>query len=87
MNTYPLLIRMCSRAAVTVVWRVIAPLLDERTVSRVIWLKNADEMRDHLEERYGLNNVPKWMGGTAQDCTLRLYNHFVVEPEQMAGRF
>lgn len=63
------------------------PLLDERTVSRVVWLKNAIGLRDHLKDRFGLERIPSWMGGTANDSTFRLYNDFLVKPELMNGRF
>lgn len=68
------------------VWKMLVPLLDERTVNRVVWVKDNSMLTDYLSENFETTQIPDWMGGKAVNCTLRLYNDFLVQPEQMKGR-
>lgn len=69
------------------VWRMIEPLLDERTVNRVIWVKDNKLLTDYISNNFDTTNVPDWMGGKATNCAFRLYNDFLVQPDHMKGRF
>lgn len=71
------------------VWRMIVPLLDERTVKRVVWVKDHTTLTEYLSEKFEMTDIPKWLGGEASegDEPMRLYNGFIVRPEEMKGRF
>lgn len=69
------------------VWRIIRPLLDERTANRVVWLSDGGELRKEIEESFSKGDVPQWLGGGANDMELELLNGAIVNAESLTGRF
>lgn len=70
------------------VWRIIRPLLDERTATRVIWLSDGAELRAELESAFSKADIPQWLGGGRDDCeALELLNGQLVDLEVLTDRF
>lgn len=69
------------------VWKAIAPLLDQRTRSRVVWLESGDQMREILSTSYDLNDLPTWMGGKKDDGDINLYNSLSYSSSDLHKRF
>lgn len=68
------------------VWRIIAPMLDARTVSRVIWIAPGESVVEQLEA-FDRAELPRWLGGEALDEDVELLNGDVVETSELGGRF
>lgn len=69
------------------VWKVISPMLDARTVSRVVWVTSGDELKEHLSPTFGGDVIPKWMGGQAEtEDHITLYTGTVLKCSDLVGR-
>lgn len=63
-------------------------MLDARTVSRVEWATDGDDLRKHLEPTFPASMLPTWMGGTAPtEDYVTMYTGSKVEASQLVGRF
>lgn len=70
-------------------WRVIRPLLDERTANRVRFLSDGASLRAELEGAFTKGQIPSWLRGTAgsEDATLELLNGVRIDTAALAERF
>lgn len=69
-------------------WKVIEPLLDCRTASRVIWVTDGDMLRTELEGSFKKEDIPTWMGGSGGEGEqMKLFSGRMVDQKQLEGRF
>lgn len=62
-------------------------MLDARTVSRVVWVTSADELKEHLSPAFGDDVIPKWMGGQGEtEEHITLYTGAKVKCSDLVGR-
>lgn len=69
------------------IWKAVAPLLDPRTRSRVVWLATPSELQHALAASFKLQNVPSWMGGHRVSESLTLYNGLTFDASDLIIRF
>lgn len=69
------------------VWKIIGPLLDSRTRSRVIWVADGEGLRKELEVCFDRKEIPVWMGGDMVQDVVKLYNGVQVETSKIRERF
>lgn len=51
----------------------MAPLLDARTVRKVVWMADANAMRQELAKYFAKGAIPRWLGGEGDDGPVELY--------------
>lgn len=69
------------------VWRAIAPLLDCRTASRVVWVTETETLHKELDHMFSSDELPTWLGGQKKSGKLKLLNGVEIDPADLTGRF
>lgn len=62
----------------------MAPLLDARTVRKVVWMADADAMREELTNYFAKGAIPRWLGGEGDDGPLKLYTGMSFDADEVA---
>lgn len=68
-------------------WKAIAPLLDSRTKSRIVWVAGPAELRQILFKSFALEIVPDWLGGGKACSLVTLLNGINLEASELRRRF
>lgn len=80
---------LCS--AVSAVWKIVTPLLDQRTHDAIMFLSSTKELKGELERLLPLGHVPDFMGGSletpeTQSGSLQLANQAKLDTVEIAAR-
>lgn len=65
-------------------WRVIKPLLDARTIAKVVWVTSREEMQFELSKYFEPTNIPRWLGGIGPDGDMTLLTGTEADANEIA---
>lgn len=73
-------------AGMNAVWKIIAPLLDARSRSRITWIPSPTALQAHLRQWLPADQIPHWMGGEGDTGPLQLFTGEVIDASVVAKR-
>eukprot|EP00177_Eucheuma_denticulatum_P006955 GFKZ01012648.1.p1 GENE.GFKZ01012648.1~~GFKZ01012648.1.p1 ORF type:complete len:288 (-),score=23.69 GFKZ01012648.1:139-1002(-) len=65
-------------------WRIIKPLLDARTIAKVVWVASAEEIQFELRKYFESSNIPRWLGGDGPDGDMTLLSGSIADADEIA---
>lgn len=67
-------------------WKCISPLLDARTVAKVVWLSDGAALKKELGKYFESEVLPVWLGGRANVKDVGLYSGKALTPQELLQR-
>lgn len=63
-------------------WKMLAPLLDARTVAKMAWLSSYQQVCDEVHKYFPAEQLPTWVGGRLQGDVIQLSSGQVLSWEE-----
>ncbi|CAN8068141.1 unnamed protein product [Agarophyton chilense] len=67
-------------------WKCVLPLLDARTVAKIVWVRDSTGLRSELRKYFDHNVLPMWLDGNAKNGTMRLFSGTQLNPEECRAK-